>query len=124
MEQTEDLVTEVDQDRDADRLPQELWSRVVTAINSVLDGNKYFGFLHFTYADPSIDVIVAQAKAVLTILDLVIDSPYLDSDAGNNLLINCRQSVHLIERTHASLKNGDQEEYDSCIRKLSSQRQY
>jgi len=61
---------------------------------------------------------------VLTILDLVIDSPYLDREEGNNLLINCRQSVHLIERTHASLKNSDQEEYESCIRKLSSQRQY
>jgi hypothetical protein len=105
-------------------LPQKLWMKVVETINSVLDGNKYYGFLHFSYADPSIDVILAQAKAVLTILDAVIGSPYLDQGDGNNLLINCRQCVHLIERTHASLQNGDQEEYESCISKLSSQRQF
>ncbi len=124
MEQVEGLAVEIDQDDGIDQLPQQLWGRVVVAINSVLDGHKYYGFLHFTYADPSIDVIVAQAKAVLTFLDLVIDSPYLDTDEGNKLLINCRQSVHLIERTHASLKNEDQQEYESCISKLNSQRQY
>lgn len=124
MELGEDLVAEADQEGNIELLPQLLWQKVVAAVNSVLDGNKYYGFVHFTYADPSIDVIVAQAKAVQMILDVVIDSPYLDKEGGNNLLINCRQSLHLIERTHASLQNGDQLEYESCISKLSSQRQY
>ena len=125
MEQGEDLVTVVVQDNDLELLPQQLWVKVVEAINSVLDGHKYYGFLHFnTYADPSIDVIVERSRTLLKILDVVIDSPHLDSDAQNSLLINCKQSVHLIERTHASLKNGDKDEYESCIRKLSSQRQY
>lgn len=36
----------------------------------------------------------------------------------------CQQAIHLIKRTHMSLKNGDEHEYQQCIRKLQKQRQY
>lgn len=125
MEQGEELVAEMVQEGDGELLPQQLWAKVCEAINSVLDGHKYYGFMHFKdYADPSIDVILEGSRALLRILDVVIDSPYLGTADDNNLLINCRQSVHLIERTHASLQNGDAAEYESCIRKLTTQRQH
>jgi hypothetical protein len=108
-----------------EELPQKLWVKVVEAVNSVLEGHRYYGFAHFNaYADPSIDVILERSKLLGQILGLVIDSPHIGADEFNNLLINCQQCIHLIQRTHASLKCGDQDEYESCIAKLDSQRKY
>jgi hypothetical protein len=123
----QDAVSEVEfaQKVGLEELPAKLWIKIVEAINSVLDGHKYYGFAHFdAYADPSIDVIVERSRILGQILELVIGSPHLDDCEISNLLVNCQQSIHLIQRTHASLKNGDEQEYESCISKLSSQRQY
>ena len=111
---------------DSENLPQQLWVKVVEAINLVLDGNKYYGFAHFiAWADPSIDVILAQAVFVEGIIDLVIGSGvFADEQQSLFLIENCKQSIHLIQRTHASLKNGDKHEYESCISKLTTQRKF
>lgn len=105
-------------------LPQQLWVKVVQAVNMVLDGHKYYGFAHFDeYADPSIDVILARAAVLEGILDLIGSSEF--AEQGMMFWIdNCKQSLHLIQRTHASLKAKDREEYENCIKKLSSQRKF
>lgn len=107
-------------------LPQRLWVKVVEAVNLVLDGNKYYGFAHFAaWADPSIDVILVQAQLVEQMLDLVINSKVFENERQSLFTIeNCKQSIHLIQRTHASLKNGDEDEYKSCISKLTTQRKF
>lgn len=106
-------------------LPQQLWVKIVEAVNMVLDGHKYYGFAHFdAYADPSIDAILARSHIIEQILTLVLESGAFSKQETLFLLENCRQSIHLIQRTHASLKNGDEAEYESCISKLNTQRKY
>lgn len=106
-------------------LPLQLWLKVVQAVKMVLEAHKYYGFVHFEdYADPSIDAILARATVLEAILDAVGSSDFAEHGGMMFWIENCKQSLHLIQRTHASLKAKDREEYESCIKKLDTQRKF
>lgn len=108
-----------------DKLVYLLWTQIIESINHVLEADSSFGFEKFVaLANPSIDQIISAVQIVEPILSTVLGSPQIQNDPERMMqVLNCQQAIHLIRRTHVSLKNGDQAEYESCLEKLRSQRQ-
>jgi len=118
-----------DEKQDGARLNEliaELWGQIIVSVNHVLKADQYFGFTQFMeFADPSIDQILNSIQLVDPVLVAALNSEHIKGDPERNLwLLNCQMAVHLIRRTHVSLKNGDETEYLDCIQKLRSQRQH
>ncbi|MBQ4855482.1 hypothetical protein IMW82_12465 [Rhodanobacter sp. B2A1Ga4] len=112
-------------DAQLSELVHELWSQIIESINHVVEADSSFGFEKFVaLANPSIDQIIAAIQLVEPIVSVVLNSSQIQDDPTRTMqLLNCQQAIHLIRRTHVSLKNGDEAEYQDCIRKLRSQKQ-
>lgn len=117
---------QVDEDAQIDERVSRLWGLIIKSINDVLNADKYYGFAHFkAFADPSIDQILNAIQIVEPLVETILNSKHFSDDTERTMaLLNCQQSIHLIHRTHVSLKDGDETEYEDCIHKLQSQRQY
>jgi len=111
-------------DAQLDKLIHELWSQIIESINHVVQADSSFGFQKFVaLADPSIDQIVSAIQLVEPMVSVVLNSSQIQGDPTRTIqLLNCQQSIHLIRRTHVSLRNGDEAEYQDCLSKLRSQK--
>ncbi|UPG89255.1 hypothetical protein L2Y96_17915 [Luteibacter aegosomaticola] len=104
---------------------QKLWQKAIEQINLVLEAHKYYGFTHFQYSDPSIEVILGQMQMVELVLSLLKQSEQFTNDPERMIvLLNCEMSVTQIKVINTALKTGNEEAYRDCIQKLSTQRQY
>jgi hypothetical protein len=108
-----------------DELIQTLWGRIIESINDVVEADSSFGFEKFVaLANPSIGQIISAIQLLEPLVSVVLNSVQTQEDPERTMrLLNCQQAIHLIRRTHVSLKNGDRDEYRDCIHKLRSQKQ-
>lgn len=114
-----------EEDAQLDGLIHTLWTHIIESINHVVEADSSFGFAKFVaLANPSIDQILGAVQLVEPIVSVVLNSTQIQHDPARTMrMLNCQQAIHLIRRTHVSLKNGDQMEYEDCIGKLRSQMQ-
>jgi len=114
-----------DVDAHINGLIHELWQEIVKSINHVVKADGSFGFAKFeALADPNIDQILNAVQVAEPVVSVVLNSPQIQANPDWVMqLLNCQQAIHLIRRTHVSLKNGDEAEYQDCLRKLRTQKQ-
>lgn len=107
-----------------DDLVHELWSLIMGSIKHVVEADKSYGFAKFeALANPSIDEILSAIQVIDPMVSAVLNHPHTQADPVRTMqVLNCQQAIHLIRRTHVSLKNGDEAEYQSCISKIKSQK--
>lgn len=112
-------------DHQIEDLIHELWREIIKSINHVVEADGSFGFAKFeALANPSIDQILNAVQLAEPMVSVVLNSPHIQANPLQVLqLLNCQQSIHLIRRTHVSLKNGDEAEYQDCLKKLRAQKQ-
>jgi hypothetical protein len=115
-------VAVTDEQKEKENVCARLWNETVVSIQSVLDAHQELGFLEFhKKSNPSI------AEMELSLL--AIEGAFLGLQSHGDLTFkawtdvnNCLQGIHLIRRLFEALRRGNKEEYDSCIRKLDTQR--
>lgn len=114
-----------DADAHIDGLIHKLWQEIIKSINHVVEADGSFGFAKFeALANPSIDQILNAVQVAEPVVSVVLNSPQIQANPEWVMqLLNCQQAIHLIRRTHVSLKNGDEAEYQSCLSKLRTQKQ-
>ena len=100
---------------------EELWGAIFQTADKILQVHLKFGFEQFTdKISPSIEDILLSLKVVESLLDTLDNAGALEY-TEHRLVMNAKQQIWLIECVGGALKNGDENDYNAAIHKMSNQ---